>query len=177
MFDPATPINILGVPALGTFFGDNTNAGSPYDEDGTTIKPGATRSHFIWDHGKHKWNFMNGSSLIPELHLYVGHGYFNAFFTCIQKLLRDKVHYAFSSAYSIDPSAATTEPHVIPAKPEDIEGENNIYQWYCPAAVDTSEPSRKVTWNESTKSPEIDQSKKSIDFQLGMNLLYCCGNK
>ena len=28
-FDPATPINILGVPALGTFFGDNANAGSP----------------------------------------------------------------------------------------------------------------------------------------------------
>ena len=31
--------------------------------------------------------------------------------------------------------------------------------------------------NESTKPPEIDQSKKSIDSQLVMNLLYCCGNK
>ena len=29
VFDPATPINILGVPALGTFFGDNANASSP----------------------------------------------------------------------------------------------------------------------------------------------------
>ena len=114
---------------------------------------------------------------MPEIHLYVGHGYFNAFFTHIHKLLRDKVHYAFSSAYSIDPGAATTEPHVIPAKPGDIEGENNIYQWYCPAAEDTSEPSRKVTWNKSTKSPAINQSKKSIDFQLGMNLLYCCGDE
>ena len=54
VFDPTTTINIFGVPALGTFFGDNANAGSPYDEDGTTIKLGATRSHFIWDHGKHK---------------------------------------------------------------------------------------------------------------------------
>ena len=92
VFDPSMPINILGVPALGMFFGDNANASSPYDEDGTTIKLGATRSHFIWDHGKHERNFMHGSSLIPELHLYVGHGYFNAFCTCINKLLEVKVH-------------------------------------------------------------------------------------
>ena len=70
---------------------------------------------------------MHGSSLMTELHLFVGHGYFNEFCTRIHKLLRDKVHYTFSSAYSIDPSAATTETHVIPAKPEDIEGENTIY--------------------------------------------------
>ena len=47
VFDPAIHINILGVPALGTLFGDNTNAGSPYDKNGTTIKLGVTRSHFI----------------------------------------------------------------------------------------------------------------------------------
>ena len=58
----------------------------------------------------------------------VGHGYFNAFCNRIHKILRDKVHYAFSSAYSIDPGAATTEPHAIPAKPGDIEGENNRRQ-------------------------------------------------
>ena len=127
VFDPSRPINILGVPALDTFFGDNANAISPYDEDGTTIKLGATRSHFIWNNGKHERYFMHGSRLMPELHLYVGHGYFNAFFIRIQKLLRDKVHYAFSLAYLIDPSAAITEPHVIPAKPEDIERDNNIY--------------------------------------------------
>ena len=75
---------------------------------------------------------------MPDIHLYVGHGYFNEFCTCIHKLLRDKVHYEFSSAYLIDPSAAITEPHVIPADPGDIEGDNNSYQWYCPAAVDTS---------------------------------------
>ena len=108
MFDPATPINILDVPALGMFFCDNANASSPYDEDGTTIKLGATRSHFILDHGRHERHFMHGSSLMPEIHLYVGHGYFNAFCTCIHKLLRYKVHYALSSAYSIDPSDAIT---------------------------------------------------------------------
>ena len=37
MLDPATPINILGLPDLGTFFGDNANVSSPYDKDGTTI--------------------------------------------------------------------------------------------------------------------------------------------
>ena len=96
MFDPATPISILGIPALGTFFGDNANAGSTYDEDGTTIESGATRSHFIWDHGNKELHFMHGYSLMPEIHLYVGHGYFNAFCTSIQKLLREKVNYAFS---------------------------------------------------------------------------------
>ena len=120
---------------------------------------------------------MHGYRLMPELYLYVGHGYLNTFCTCIHEPLIYKVHYAFSSAYLIDPSTATTEPNIIPAKPGDIEGENNIYQWYWPAAEDTSEPSRKVTWNESTKSPEIDQSKKSDDFQLSMNLLYYCGNE
>ena len=79
MFDTARPINILGVPALGTFFGDNANAGSPYDEDGTTIKFGATRSHFIWDHGNHERHVMHGFSLMSEIHLNVGHGYFNVF--------------------------------------------------------------------------------------------------
>ena len=95
VFDLATPINILGIPALGLLFDDNTNAGSHYNEDGTTIKSGATRSHFIWDHGRHERHFMHGSRLMPEIHLYVGHGYFNAFCTCIHNLLRDKVHYAF----------------------------------------------------------------------------------
>ena len=128
VFDPATPVNILGVPALGTFFGDHADASNPYDEDGTTIKSGATRSHFVWDNGRHERHFMHGSSRMPELLLYVGHGYFNALCTCIHKLLSDRVHHAFSSAYSIDPSAATTEPHVIPVMPGDIEGDDILYQ-------------------------------------------------
>ena len=45
---------------------------------------------------------MDGAVHMPELHLYVGHGYFNAFCTCIRKSLGDKVNFAFSSAYSID---------------------------------------------------------------------------
>ena len=112
---------------------------------------------------------------MTELHLYVGHGYFNAFCTCIHKLLRDKVHYAFSSAYSIDPSAAITEPHVIPKELGYIEGDNNIYHWYYPAAVDTSEPSRKVTWNKSTKPPAIDQSIAG-DLVLSFQVTFLLGS-
>ena len=73
VFDPATSINIIGIPYLCTFFGDNANASSPYNEDGTTIKLGATRSHCIWDNGRHKRHFMHCSNLMPELHLYVDH--------------------------------------------------------------------------------------------------------
>ena len=70
---------------------------------------------------------MHGSSLMTEFHLYVSHGHFNVFCTCIHKLLRDKVHYAFSSAYPIDLSTAITEPNVIPADPGYIKGDNIIY--------------------------------------------------
>ena len=132
MLDPYIPLNIIGVPALGTFFKDHANASSPYDEDGTTIKLGATKSHFVWDHGRHKRHCMRGSSHMPELHLYVGHGYFNAFCTRIHKLLRDKVHYAFSSAYLLDPSAATTEPYVSPAEQGDFAVDDDPNQLYNP---------------------------------------------
>ena len=37
IFDPKTPVNILFVPALGTLFGDNSDATDPIAEDGTTI--------------------------------------------------------------------------------------------------------------------------------------------
>ena len=95
VFDPKTPVNILGVPDLGTFFGDNSDATDPLAEDGTTIKSVSTKSHFIWDHGRHERHFMHGSSRMPELYLYVGHGYFKAFCTRVHKFLSDKVHFNF----------------------------------------------------------------------------------
>ena len=42
VFDLHTLLNILGVPSIGTFFNDHANASSPYEEDGTNIKAGAT---------------------------------------------------------------------------------------------------------------------------------------
>ena len=48
-FDPKTSINILGVPALETFFGDNSDAIDNFAEDGTSIKSGFSKSHFrVW---------------------------------------------------------------------------------------------------------------------------------
>ena len=38
VFDPKTPVNTLGVPALVKFFGDNVYATCPLAEGGTTIK-------------------------------------------------------------------------------------------------------------------------------------------
>ena len=101
VYDPDTPLNILGVPALGLFFGDSADDSGMLAADGTTIKSGASKSHFIWDHGKHERHFLHGLSQMPELFLYVGNGYFNAFCTHVDKMLSDKVYYAFSYAYSI----------------------------------------------------------------------------
>ena len=38
VFDPKRPVNILGVPDLGKFFGDNADATDPLAEDFTAIK-------------------------------------------------------------------------------------------------------------------------------------------
>ena len=79
IYTPDSPINILGIPALGKCFNDVANINNPLDDDGTTVKSDATKSHFVWDHGGRERNFMHESSHVPELHFYVGHGYFNAF--------------------------------------------------------------------------------------------------
>ena len=62
---PKNLVNILGVPALGTFFGDNSDATGPLAEDDTTIKSGAIKSHLIWYHGRNEWHFMYGCIRMP----------------------------------------------------------------------------------------------------------------
>ena len=47
VFDPKTPLNIFGVTALGTLFGDNSDATYPLAEDGNTIKLGA-KNHSLF---------------------------------------------------------------------------------------------------------------------------------
>ena len=73
VYDPDIPLNILGVPCLGKYFDDGADIRNPLDEDGTTVKYGSTKSHFVWDHGKHERHFIHDSSHLPELILYVGH--------------------------------------------------------------------------------------------------------
>ena len=43
IFDPKSPLNIIGVLDLGTFFGDNTVVHCPLAEHVTTVKYGATK--------------------------------------------------------------------------------------------------------------------------------------
>ena len=61
---------------------------------------------------------MHGSRPMPELYFYIGHGYFKFFCTRVHKFLSDKVHFDFSSAYSIDTHTSGVinpdVPHVIP---------------------------------------------------------------
>ncbi len=72
IFDPEFPINILVIPFLEKYFGDQAHG--LYENDDTTVCSGSTKSHFIWDH-----YFMHCPSELPNLYLYVGQGYFRAF--------------------------------------------------------------------------------------------------
>ena len=75
---------------------------------------------------------MHGSSEMPELYLYVGQGYFKAFRSRIQKYFGDKLNYAFSSDFSLEPNVDPIDPTNIDAilghEGEDISNdENPIY--------------------------------------------------
>ena len=72
--DPESTLNFLGFPALGTYFDNGADIRCPLEEDGTTIKSGSTKSHFVWDHRNHECHFIHCSSQFPELVLYVSHG-------------------------------------------------------------------------------------------------------
>ena len=187
VFYPKTPDNILGVPSLGTFFGDSVDATDHIAEDGTIIKSGSTKLHFIWDHGSHEQNFMHGSIQIPELYLYVSHGYLIAFCTRLHKFFVEKVHFDFYSAYYIDPqtSDATHKygPHVIPYSQGDLDGMEPHHQWYLPEIENPTNQSRdsnpkpknQVTWSDDTKPSSysgITPPQKSRDFQISMDLTY-----
>ena len=119
VFDSESTINILGIPTLVKFFGYNWDVYIPLLEDGTTIKLGAIKSHFLWYHGNHKCRFMHSSIQMPELYQYFGYGYCTAFCTRIHKLQGDKVHYVFSLDYFVDPNtnvSVTPNTQVIPCE-------------------------------------------------------------
>ena len=131
-------------------------------------------------------HFMHGSSQMPEIYIYIGHGYFNAFFTRIHKLLGNKVHCAFSSAYFTGPNidaAVPPNPHVIPYEEGDMDEEDPLHQWYFPKTNDSNPPSRqssdtypepstKVTWSNNTKPLVTYPPQETFNFQLRMDLMY-----
>ena len=96
IFDPDSPVNILGIPPLDKYLNDTADVNKPFDNNGTTIKSCATKNLFVWDHGRHYSCFMHSSSHMHELNLFVVHGYVNDFCTHIHKFFEDKAHYAFS---------------------------------------------------------------------------------
>ena len=183
VYNPDTPLNILGVPALGSFFGDSADAIEVIAADGTNIKSGATKSNLVWDDGKHERHFLHGSSQMPELFLYASNGSFNAFCTRVHKMLSDKVHYAFSSAYSIHPTTTAQEPsnpHLISDEDGELE-EDGPYSWYQPEANSTNtslntdpKSKPKASWSPLTKPPAPIAAKhtESNDFQQGMELTW-----
>ena len=65
VYDPESPLNILGVPCLGKYFDNGGDIRNLLNEDGTTVKSGSTKSHFGWDHGKHEGHFIHGSIRFP----------------------------------------------------------------------------------------------------------------
>ena len=73
---------------------------------------------------------------MPELYIYVGHGYFTSFCTRVHKFLFEKLHFDFSSEYSIDPQISDVilpdVPHIIPYDKGDLDSEDPHHQWYRP---------------------------------------------
>ncbi len=105
IYDPSLKFNLLGIPKLADFFKDKDYLpGDDVDSNGTTVKSSGCRSRLTWDHGKHTRNFIHGDSTLPEIMLYQGHGYFDAFCTQLWSCYHDGVEFAFSSAFLISPS-------------------------------------------------------------------------
>ena len=131
---------------------------------------------------------MQGASHTTELNLYVGHGYFNAFCTCIHKLVGDKVHYAFSSAFSIDPHTKQkddnpTKPAIISYDNGKLDDKKPLHEWYHTATNESGTtiigssdtdptPIKEVTWADSSKPSADTSPEKKEYFQLGMELFY-----
>ena len=113
---------------------------------------------------------MHGLSELPELYLYVGTGYFKAFTTRIQKFLGDKVHYAFSSAFSLIPEPQIGDPTNLDAMigPKRDNEENPSYQRYCPMTCDSITPLQASKDKDSNSTTNT----KSFDFILGIDLVY-----
>ena len=98
---------------------------------------------FLWAHFKYGRYFIHCSSQLIELVLYFDHGYLNAFCTRVHKILKDKVQYAFSSAYSIEPktiAATQSSPRVISFEREDLDDKESLHQWYCPETINNDPP-------------------------------------
>ena len=127
---------------------------------------------------------------MPEIYRYVDRGYFKYFCTRVHKFLSDKVHFTFSSAYSIDQQISDVinpyGPHVIPYGKGDLDGKESHHQCYCPGIAKPTDQysgsnpkfTAQVTWSDDTK-PSVSSGgtipSNSRGFHLGVNFTYCDG--
>ena len=139
VYDQDSPHNLIGIPFLAKYFASTHES----HDDGTWIKSGACESTLTWDHGKHERTFEHPASELPEMRVNEGTNYFSAFCTRIQRVFNDKAHYAFSSAFTIEPETSPDTVHKI-TQDEEIE-------WCDPTPIDHG-PKKKVRSAASTKT-------------------------
>ena len=102
IYYPNSLFNIIVIPYLGDLFRGYDSIPNS-DDDGKKIISSTNKSHFTWDHFKHKRNFTHSAIRFPELALETRFGYFSSFCTRVQRFYHDHVDYAFSSVYTILP--------------------------------------------------------------------------
>ena len=65
IYDPDSPVNIIGIPVLSALFNDAKSASDAVVEDkGSTIISSGRRSYFKWYNGKHNCRFTHPDSQI-----------------------------------------------------------------------------------------------------------------
>ena len=88
VFDTESPINIISITALGAFFGKYDTMPSS-DDEGNRVKSSATKSQFVWDHGKDERHFSSDqadchsytSTLAMYISLHFSHASLNPWLT------------------------------------------------------------------------------------------------
>ena len=71
IYDPNSPVNIVGIPVLEKYFNDVAEGPDAVAEDDeSTIFSSGRHSHLKWYHGKHSLHFNHPDSQLPELCLY-----------------------------------------------------------------------------------------------------------
>ena len=96
VFDPKTPVNILGVPSLGTFIGDHSDATDLLAEDGTTIKSG-TKNHI-------SFGIMAGMSGVLFMDLDIFYNYISLSVIAISQLSApDYINFSQTKCTSLFP--------------------------------------------------------------------------
>ena len=82
------------------------------------------------------------------------------------------MHYAFSSAFSLEPELQTGDPSNVKdmLDPDrDFKDKDPIHQWYIPGLNDT------IIFPRVPPESDDNPNSSQFDFKLGMDLVYRCG--